>query len=477
MTSPFGHYIDGSWTRPAPAAPVIDVLNPATLRTAGSVAAGDRDDVDRAVRAARAAFPEWAATPLSRRIQAVADLAVALEANRERLALTLATEMGAPLTFARQAQVGVAIADLEALIDAAKQLPGPRPVSNSLVVSEPVGVVAAITPWNFPLHQIVLKAGAALLAGCTVVLKPSEVAPLNAAVLTELVDELGLPAGVFNVVFGDGASVGEPLCAHPDVDMVTFTGSRAVGERVARSAAATIKKVALELGGKSAAVVLDDADVPATAEQVVRSCFANTGQTCAALTRLLVPRADLEEWHKAVVAATARWQPSDPLIYDTVMGPLASTVQLKRVREHIERALADGATLLTGGPDALPELGPGAYIAPTVLGGVTPGMRIFREEVFGPVLAVTGYDSEDQAVELANDSDYGLSGGVWSADPQRALGVAKRLRTGTVGINGAGLDVGAPFGGYRQSGIGRECGAAGLAEFLESKTVMGARDL
>jgi acyl-CoA reductase-like NAD-dependent aldehyde dehydrogenase len=309
------------------------------------------------------------------------------------------------------------------------------------------------------------------------VLKPSEVAPFNAAVLTELVDELGLPDGAFNVVFGDGDGVGQPLCAHPDVDMVTFTGSRAVGERVARTAASTIKKVALELGGKSAAIALDDADIASTAAQVVRSCFANTGQTCAALTRLLVPRERLDAWHEAVVAAAAGWRPGDPLLADTVMGPLASLAQLYRVRRHIDEAVREGARVLTGGESLPADLAVGAYVAPTVLGGVTPDMKIFREEVFGPVLAITGYDDEDHAVELANDSDYGLSGGVWSADPLRALGIARRLRTGTVGINGAGLDVGAPFGGYKQSGIGRECGAQGLEEFLETKTVMGARDL
>ncbi|GGM97272.1 aldehyde dehydrogenase family protein [Streptomyces fuscichromogenes] len=471
------HYIDGVWDEPGADPGVIDVVDPATLKPIGATVAGTSTDVDRAVRAARRAFPGWSALPATRRIEAVRRLAEALDAHRDRLAVTLTSEMGSPLAFSRQAQVGVAIADLEALIEAAENLAGPTPVSDSLVVTEPVGVVAAITPWNFPLHQIVLKAGAALLAGCTVVLKPSEVAPLNAAVLTELIHGLGLPDGTFNVVFGDGSAVGEPLCAHPDVDMVTFTGSRAVGERVARTAASTIKKVALELGGKSAAIALDDADTASTAAQVVRSCFANTGQTCAALTRLLVPRESLDDWYEAVVTEAADWWPGDPFLAGTVMGPLASLVQLERVRRHIDQAVREGARLLTGGTDILPSLAAGAYIAPTVLGAVTPDMKIFREEVFGPVLAITGYDDEDHAVELANDSDYGLSGGVWSADPLRALEVARRLRTGTVGINGAGLDVGAPFGGYKQSGIGRECGAQGLAEFLETKTVMGARDL
>ncbi|MFJ3894768.1 aldehyde dehydrogenase family protein [Streptomyces sp. NPDC090083] len=477
MRQPVPHYIDGAWTRPGPDPAVIDVIDPATLDTVAGTLAGTAADVDRAVLAARRAFPVWSEVPMGERVDAVKALATALDTHRDRLAETLSREMGAPLSFARQAQVGVAVADLHALIGAAENLSGPTPVSQSLVVTEPVGVVAAITPWNFPLHQIVLKAGAALLAGCTVVLKPSEVAPLNAALLAEFVDELGLPDGVFNVVFGDGAQVGEALCAHPDVDMVTFTGSRAVGERVARIAAGTIKKVALELGGKSAAVVLEDADITSAAAQVARSCFANSGQTCAALTRLLVPRDLLPAWRTAAVAATADWQPGEPRLETTSMGPLASLVQRERVRRHIDRAVAEGAHLLAGGSGSPAGLSGGAYIAPTVLGDVEPGMSVFREEVFGPVLTLTGYDHEDHAVELANDSVYGLSGGVWSADPLRALGVARRLRTGTVGINGAGLDVGAPFGGYKQSGVGRECGAAGLEEFLETKTVMGARDL
>ncbi|WP_235496768.1 aldehyde dehydrogenase family protein [Leifsonia sp. Root4] len=471
-----GHYIGGVWQETA-GREIIEVDNPADGSLVGATVAGNAQDVDAAVHAARAAFPTWAATALTERIAIVEALSAGIANHRERLAAVLTAEMGSPIAFARAAQVGVAIADLEALVAAARSHDARRPVSNSLVVTEPVGVVAAITPWNFPLHQIALKLGGALLAGCTIVLKPSEIAPLNAAVLAEIVDGMGLPAGVVNIVFGNGLGVGEPLVRHPEVDMVTFTGSRAVGERIAVLAAADIKKVALELGGKSAAIVLPDASIDESVAGVLRSCFANAGQTCAALTRVLVPTAMLDAWQRAAVDATAGWAPGDPAVESTVTGPLASMLQQQRVRAHIADALEDGAELLTGGVDWPEGHAQGAFVAPTIFAGVTPSMRLFREEVFGPVLAVTGYDTEDDAIRLANDSEYGLSGGVWSGDPRRALEVALRLRTGTVGINGAGLDVGAPFGGYKRSGIGREGGVMGFEEFLEVKSVMGAASL
>jgi len=474
MTAAIGHFIDGRWTDPA-GRDVIAVTNPADGSIVGAVVAGDANDVESAVASARAAFGAWAQRPMDERIAYVEALAEGLERHRDRLAQTLTAEMGAPIAFARAAQVGVAIGDLAHLVAAARAHVAREAVSNSLVVSEPVGVVAAITPWNFPLHQIMLKIGAAMLAGCTTVLKPSEVAPLNAAIVGEILDEIGLPAGVVSIVFGDGQGVGSPLVEHPDVDMVTFTGSRAVGEHIARAAAATIKKVALELGGKSAAIILDDAPVAESVEGVLRSCFANAGQTCAALTRVLVPESMRAAWEKAAVAEAARWHPGDPAASETAMGPLASSLQRERVLAHMRAAEEDGARLLVGGPDPL-DLS-GAYVRPTIYSDVTPDMRIFHEEVFGPVLAITGYDVLEDAITLANDSIYGLSGGVWSADRRRALDVALRLRTGTVGINGAGLDVGAPFGGYKQSGLGREAGSRGFEEFLEVKAVMGAAEL
>ncbi|MGN6426678.1 MAG: aldehyde dehydrogenase family protein [Leifsonia sp.] len=474
MTRVVGHYIDGAFQTTV-GRELIEVDNPADGSLVGAVVAGDAADVDAAVRAAVRAFPGWAATPMGERIALVEGIAAGLERRRDELAETLTAEMGAPIGFARAAQVGVAIADLAHLIAAARAHVDRAAVSNSLVVSEPAGVVAAITPWNFPLHQIMLKLGAALLAGCVVVLKPSEVAPLNAAIVAEILDELDCPPGVVAVVFGDGAGVGEPLVAHPGVDMVTFTGSRAVGERVAVAAGRGIKRVALELGGKSAAIVLDDAPVAESVAGVLGSCFANTGQTCAALTRVLVPRALAGEWEAAAVHEVARWEPGDPRESSTAMGPLASELQRERVVAHIEAAIADGARLVAGGAE--PPRPGGAFVRPTIFADVAPDMRLFREEVFGPVLAVTAYDTLDEAISLANDSDYGLSGGVWSADERRAVDVALRLRTGTVGINGAGLDVGAPFGGYKQSGLGREAGTEGFQEFLELKTIMGAAGL
>ncbi|MFI8634223.1 aldehyde dehydrogenase family protein [Microbacterium sp. NPDC077663] len=469
-----GHFIDGRW-QSATDQSLIEVHNPATGQIVGAVVAGDQSAVNQAVLAATRGFQAWAATPMPERIALVDALAAGLAEHRDEIAETLSAEMGAPIAFARAAQVGVAIADLNALAAAAKAHVEREAVSNSLVVSEPVGVVGAITPWNFPLHQIMLKVGAALLAGCTVVLKPSEVAPLNAVLIGRILDEIGLPAGVVNIVFGDGAGVGAPLAAHPDIDMVTFTGSRMVGEAVARAASATITKVALELGGKSAAIILDDAPLESAARDVLRSCFANSGQTCAALTRALVPAHLKDAWGQAIIAEAANWVPDDPAQEQTILGPLASELQKERVLAHIRAAIDEGARLIVGGAE--PVGLEGAYVRPTVFADVTPDMAIFREEVFGPVLAVTTYTTEDEAVALANDSDYGLAGGVWSADPQRALAVALRVRTGTIGINGAGLDVGAPFGGYKQSGVGREAGTRGFEEFLEFKAVMGASSL
>ncbi|MGW8483368.1 aldehyde dehydrogenase family protein [Microbacterium sp. NPDC055903] len=471
-----GHDIDGI-REDAEGRTRIDVVSPADGSVVGTVVAGVAADVDRAVAAAVEAFRGWSATPMPTRIGYVEALAEGLAGHRELLAETLCAEMGSPIAFARAAQVGVAIADLARLIDAAHAHVEREAVSNSLVVAEPVGVVAAITPWNFPLHQIMLKVGAALLAGCTVVLKPSEVAPLNAAIVGDILREIGLPAGVVNIVHGDGAGVGARLVAHPDVDMVTFTGSRQVGEQVARAAAATIKKVALELGGKSAAIVLDDAPLEDSVRGVLASCFANAGQTCAAQTRVLVPRALQDAWQRTAIEVAAAWAPGDPREEGTATGPVASVLQQERVRAHITAAIAEGAQVLTGGLDIVEPTAGGAYVQPTIFTEVTSDMRIFHEEVFGPVLTITPYATVDEAVELANDSVYGLSGGVWSSDPRRALDVALRMRTGTVGINGAGLDVGAPFGGYKQSGVGRECGVHGFEEFLELKSVMGAAAL
>jgi len=339
------------------------------------------------------------------------------------------------------------------------------------VVREPVGVVGAITPWNYPLHQIAAKVAPALTAGCTVVLKPSEVAPLNAFVLAEVIDEVGIPAGVFNLVTGLGPVVGEAIAAHPDVDMVSFTGSTRAGKRVTEVAAGTVKRVALELGGKSANVILGDADLATAVPDGVSKCFLNSGQTCSALTRMLVPREHLSEVEDLAVAAAEAFVPGDPFDPASRLGPLVSAAQRDRVRSYIDKGESEGAKLLTGGVEAPEGLETGFFVRPTVFTGVTRDMTIAREEIFGPVLSIIPYDTEEEAVEIANDTDYGLAGGVWSGDADRAKAVARRLRTGQVEVNGGNFNPLAPFGGYKQSGNGREYGSFGLEEFLEVKSL------
>ncbi|MEV0969973.1 aldehyde dehydrogenase family protein [Microtetraspora glauca] len=470
--------IGGAWTAPrgddtsdALATPrTLDVVDPDTGQVAGRVPIASAEDVDAAVRAAAAAFASWSQVPMAERAALVERIRAGVEERREELAGLLTLQMGTPITFARQAQLGVALADLDEIVKAGRDHAAEESVGGALVLREPAGVVAAITPWNFPLHQIALKVGAALVAGCTVVLKPSELTPLDAYVFAEIVQAAGAPPGVFNLVPGDGPVTGEALVAHPLVDVVTLTGSVRAGARVAELAARTIKKVTLELGGKSAGVVLDDADLASVVPQAVGGCFANAGQICAALTRLLVPEHLLEEVERLAVSAASGWVPGPPSDPATRLGPQASRRQQRIVQDYISAGIAEGARLLVGGT---PIEGPGAYVTPTIFSGVRPEMTIAREEIFGPVLSIMSYATEDEAVAIANDSEYGLSGGVWSADPARALAVARRLRTGMVSVNGAGLNVAAPFGGYKRSGVGRECGRYGIEEFLEVKSVVG----
>ncbi len=463
-------FIGGAWVAATGRAP-IPVVNPATEQQIATVPAGDAADVDAAVRAARAAFEGWSITTVTERARLLAATADALSARKEEVARLICTEMGTPLAFSLAVQVGNPVTVLRSYGELLETYSFEEQVKNSLVVREAIGVVGAITPWNYPLHQVVAKVAAALAAGCTVVLKPSEVAPLSAFVLAEIFNTVGLPAGVFNLVTGLGSVVGEAIAAHPDVDMVSFTGSTAAGKRVSEVASATVKRVALELGGKSAFVILDDADLAKAVKVGLANCFINGGQTCTAWTRMLVPAAQHDEVVALVKAGAQKYTVGAPDADGTRIGPLANSNQRSRVRGYIEQAIADGATLVTGGAEAPEGLPTGYYVKPTVFANVQPGSALEQEEVFGPVLAVVPYADEDEAVRIANDTPYGLAGGVFSGDQERAVRVARRLRTGMVDVNGGRFNPIAPFGGYKQSGNGRELGERGQEEFLEVKSL------
>ncbi len=463
-------YIDGAWVPPA-GSETREVINPSTEEVAGRVPEGTAEDVDRAVAAARRAFEGWAETPVERRAELLHALKQGIKDRQEELAETIAAELGMPLPMSRAVQVAMPATVMGSYARIVGEFPWQEQVGNSLVFREPVGVVGCITPWNFPLHQVVAKVAPALAAGCTVVLKPSEVAPLCAFMLAEIVHQVGLPPGVFNLVCGVGPVVGEAIASHPDVDMVSFTGSTAAGKRVAALAAQTVKKVALELGGKSANVILDDADFEKAVRSGVNSCYFNSGQTCSALTRMLVPRERLAEAARIAKETAERFTVGDALEGKAKLGPLVSDRQRDRVRGYIEKGIAEGAELVTGGPEAPEGLERGYFVRPTVFSNVSNEMTIAREEIFGPVLSIIPYDSEDDAIRIANDTPYGLGGGVWSSDPERAKRVARRLRTGQVDVNGANFNLFAPFGGYKQSGVGREFGRWGLEEYLEVKAV------
>lgn len=463
-------YIDGAWVS-STGTGSIEVIDSTSEEVIGTVPEGTTEDIDRAVAAARAAFPAWSATPVEERTALLTRVGEALGSRMDELADLITHEVGMPLVLSQLVQVGLPMASFGSMAQVAADFTWEQTIGNSVVVREPIGVVGAITPWNYPLHQIAAKVAPALAAGCTVVLKPSEVAPLNAFVLAEIFDELGLQAGVFNLVTGFGPVVGEAVAGHRGVDMVSFTGSTRAGKRVSEVAAATVKRVALELGGKSANVILDDADLARAVPDGVGKCYLNSGQTCSALTRMLVPRERLSEVEELARSSAESFAPGDPFDSGTRLGPLVSAAQRDRVRNYIDKGIGEGATLVTGGGESPVGLDTGYFVKPTVFSSVSRDMTIAREEIFGPVLVIIPYDSEEEAVEIANDTEYGLAGGVWSGDPERAKGVARRLRTGQVEVNGGGFNPMAPFGGYKQSGNGREFGAFGLEEFLEVKAM------
>jgi acyl-CoA reductase-like NAD-dependent aldehyde dehydrogenase len=450
-------FIGGEWAQPRGADP-IEVVNPTTEEVMGTIPGCTPADADRAVAAARAAFEDWAQTSREERARYVAAIAEGLNERGDEIAATIAQELGMPLKLSRIIQVGLPAAQFASMPKLMEEVAWEEEIGNSRVLREPVGVLGAITPWNYPLNQIAAKVAPALAAGCTVVLKPSEVTPLNAFLLAEVIEAAGLPAGVFNLVTGVGPVVGEAIAAHPGVDMVSFTGSTRAGRRVSELASATVKPVAMELGGKSPNVILDDADLERAVPDGVAKCFLNSGQTCSALTRMLVPRQRLAEAEELAKAAAETFTPGDPFESSTRLGPLVSEVQRERVRGYIEKGLEEGARLITGGAEPPEGLERGFFVRPTVFSEVEPEMAIGQEEIFGPVLAIQPYEGEEDAVRIANSTDYGLSGGVWSGDKERAIAVARRIRTGQIEINGGAFNPLAPFGGYGQSGHGRENG-------------------
>ncbi|PNH78949.1 aldehyde dehydrogenase family protein [Arthrobacter sp. AFG20] len=463
-------YIGGEWV-PSTGPDVIQVENPATEEIIATVPAGTADDVNRAVAAARAAFPSWSRTSVGERARYLRELAQALARREEEIARTVTLEMGSPMRISTRIQAPLPQTVITAYADLIENYEFEETVANTLVTREPAGVVGAITPWNYPLHQITNKLAPALAAGCTFVLKPSEVSPLVAYLLFDALHEIGLPAGVVNLVPGHGRPVGEALAGHHDIDVISFTGSHGAGTRVAELAAPNVTKVALELGGKSANIILDDADLATAVKVGVANAFLNSGQTCVAMTRMLVPKDRYEEAVQLAAGFANSYTVGDPLLPETKLGPVVTSAQRDKIQGLIKTAAAEGARLVAGGTDTPQGLTKGYYVAPTILADVDPDSTIAQEEVFGPVLSILSYTDEDNAVDIANNSRFGLSGGVWSADKNRALAVARRIRTGNVDINGAKYNPMAPFGGYKQSGIGREMGKEGLEEFLEVKSI------
>ncbi|MGI9329048.1 MAG: aldehyde dehydrogenase family protein [Pseudomonadales bacterium] len=463
-------YINGQWQAPNGDA-VLEVINPSNEEVCGSVPSGNATDVDSAVAAAKAAFSSWSRTSAQERSEYIGQLTQKITENMQKIGELCATELGTPIATSTPVHAGLPVGVMGSFVEVPFEMEKEEQIGNSVVVKEPIGVCAFITPWNFPLHQIVAKVAPALAAGCTMVVKPSSDTPLTAYYFAELVNEVGLPAGVINVVTGPGRTVGEALATHPDVDMVSITGSTEAGIRVAQLAAGTVKRVCQELGGKSASLVLEDADVAKVAGQTAGGICMNSGQVCAALSRLIVPRAKQDEAIAAAKAAAESVVVGDAFADGVGMGPLSSKSQMDTVKAYIQKGIEEGATLVAGGAEMPDGKNSGYYVKPTVFADVSNDMTIAQEEIFGPVLAIIPYDTEQEAIDIANDSIFGLSGAVHSADPDKAKAVARQIRTGQVSVNGGQFNVAAPFGGFKQSGNGRELGHHGLTEYVELKSL------
>lgn len=465
-------YIDGAWVKPA-SDRTIETINPATEQPIGRVALGSSADVDRAVTAARRAFDSFSQTSREDRMALLDRIATVYKRRFTEMGQTISEEMGAPISFATRFQAGAGMGHFRVMRDVLKTFHFEEPQGATLLVREPIGVIGMITPWNWPANQICCKVAAALAAGCTMLLKPSEVAPYSALLIAEILDEAGVPKGVFNLINGDGPTVGAAMAAHPGIDCISFTGSTGAGIDVAVKAAPTVKRVGQELGGKSANILLDDCDFEKAVTDGVKLCFRNSGQSCNAPTRLLVPAARMKDVAAYAKAAAEAVKVGDPSAAETDMGPVVSSRQWDKIQTLIQAGIAEGASLVAGGPGRPDGTAKGFYVKPTVFSNVTPDMRVAREEIFGPVLVIMGYESEDDAVRIANDHPFGLAGYVHSGDVAHGRQVARRIRAGMVTVNLAPADATAPFGGYRQSGNGREWGRFGIEEYLEVKSLMG----
>jgi aldehyde dehydrogenase (NAD+) len=469
------NYINGRWV--SSAGPANDIINPASAESVGKVSFGASEEIDQAVEAARAAFESFSTWSPQERKELLVEIAETYKTRWDEIAAAITAEMGSPITRSQKAQAGLGIGHVKSTIAAMDQIHFEETMGQSLVVKEPIGVCGLITPWNWPINQIACKVAPAIAAGCTVVLKPSEIAPVSATLWAEVMEAAGVPAGVFNLVHGDGPGAGAALSAHPDVDMMSFTGSTRAGILVAKAAADTVKRVAQELGGKSPNIIMEGAPLEAAVKNGVFECFGNSGQSCNAPSRMLVPESVYEEAVEIARQVGGRARVGDPLDPDTKLGPVVSEIQFDKIQALIQAGIDEGANLLCGGPgrpdDLAPHLEKGYFVRPTIFSNVNNDMTIAREEIFGPVLCMIPYANIDEAVEIANDTLYGLSGYVYGPDQESALAVARRLRTGMVHINGTGGDMMAPFGGYKQSGNGREWGAYGIEDFLETKSLMG----